>query len=93
MSDDLKRAPGSALLSDPTSGVNWRSWKALQRQPLGIGFRRPRLRIVHNERGLGGVNGFSSKTSKPHARRGLYDLPQVEPVYQQVLDTVRLSPT
>ena len=87
--DDLKR------LQDQLGGARTRPaaslavLEALQATtPLGIGFVDRDLRIVHMNEVLAGLNGFSSEDVEGRMLAEVSTIwPQIEPVYQQVLDT------
>lgn len=87
--DDLKR------LQDELGGVrnppaaSLAVLEALKAtSPLGIGFVDRDLRIVHMNEVLAGLNGFSSEDVEGRLLAEVSTIwPEVEPVYQQVLDT------
>ena len=87
--DDLKRLQdqlGGARTPPAASLAVLEALKATI--PLGIGFVDRDLRIVHMNEALAGLNGFSSEAVEGRMLAEVSTIwPQVEPVYQQVLDT------
>ena len=87
--DDLKRLQdelGGARTPPAASLAVLEALKATS--PLGIGFVDRDLRIVHMNEVLAGLNGFSSEDVEGRMLAEVSTIwPQVEPVYQQVLDT------
>jgi PAS domain S-box-containing protein len=87
--DDLKRLQGQLGGARTPPAASLAVLEALQvTSPLGIGFVDRDLRIVHMNEVLAGLNGFSSEDVEGRMLAEVSTIwPQVEPVYQQVLDT------
>ena len=86
---DLKRLQGQLGGARNPPAASLAVLEALQAtSPLGIGYVDRDLRIVHMNEVLAGLNGFSSEDVEGRLLAEVSTVwPQVEPVYQQVLDT------